>query len=61
MSDLSDFTGKNSKFTGTKGLKISTGTTAQRVAEEEKRAPRRVLRCSHLDTDIARVTRGPWA
>ena len=36
MSDLSDFTGKNSKFSGTKGMKISTGTTAQRVNEEAR-------------------------
>ena len=31
MADLRDFTGKNRKFTGTDGLTISTGTTAQRV------------------------------
>jgi hypothetical protein len=30
MSDLRDFTGKNRKFTGTIGERISTGTTAQR-------------------------------
>ena len=36
MSDLSDFTGKNSKFSGTKGIKISTGTTGQRVNEEAR-------------------------
>ncbi len=36
MSDLSDFTNKNSKFTGTKGVKISTGTTAQRVDESAR-------------------------
>ena len=34
MSDLRDFTGKNRKFTGTTGLKIGSGTTAQRVAEQ---------------------------
>ena len=33
MSDLRDFTGKNRKFTGTTGLKISSGTAAQRVDE----------------------------
>tara|TARA_Y200000002_G_scaffold36757_2_gene26964 strand:- start:429 stop:2072 length:1644 start_codon:yes stop_codon:yes gene_type:complete len=33
MSDLRDFTGKNRKFTGTTGLKISSGTAAQRVNE----------------------------
>ena len=36
MSDLSDFTNKNSKFSGTKGLKISTGTTGQRVNEQAR-------------------------
>jgi hypothetical protein len=30
MADLRDFTGKNRKFTGTIGTRISTGTTAQR-------------------------------
>jgi len=30
MSDLRDFTGKNRKFTGTIGERISTGTTAER-------------------------------
>jgi hypothetical protein len=30
MADLRDFTGKNRKFTGTIGERISTGTTAQR-------------------------------
>ena len=33
MSDLSDFTSKNSKFSGTKGLKISSGTTGERINE----------------------------
>ena len=33
MSDLRDFTGKNRKFTGTTGLKIASGTAAQRVDE----------------------------
>ena len=33
MSDLRDFTGKNRKFTGTTGLKVSSGTAAQRVDE----------------------------
>ena len=32
MADLRDFTGKNRKFTGTIGEKISSGTTAQRDA-----------------------------
>ena len=31
MSDLRDFTGKNRKFTGTAGERISTGTTGERV------------------------------
>jgi len=31
MSDLRDFTGKNRKFTGTSGIRLSTGTTGQRV------------------------------
>ena len=31
MSDLRDFTGKNRKFTGTKGERISLGTTGERV------------------------------
>ena len=31
MSDLRDFTGKNRKFTGTTGERISTGTTGERV------------------------------
>ena len=30
MADLRDFTGKNRKFTGTIGEKISTGTTGER-------------------------------
>jgi hypothetical protein len=30
MSDLRDFTGKNRKFTGTIGERISTGTTGER-------------------------------
>jgi hypothetical protein len=33
MSDLRDFTGKNRVMTGTKGTKIQSGTTAQRVDE----------------------------
>ena len=36
MSDLSDFTGKNSKFSGTKGIKIPTGTTGQRVTDSAR-------------------------
>ena len=32
MSDLRDFTGKNRKFTGTDGIRLSTGTTGERVA-----------------------------
>tara|TARA_B110000285_G_C15141573_1_gene631073 strand:+ start:119 stop:1759 length:1641 start_codon:yes stop_codon:yes gene_type:complete len=32
MSDLRDFTGKNRRFTGTKGERISIGTTGERVA-----------------------------
>jgi hypothetical protein len=31
MSDLRDFTGKNRKFTGTIGERVSVGTTVQRV------------------------------
>jgi len=31
MSDLRDFTGKNRKFTGTTGEKISAGTTSERI------------------------------
>ncbi len=34
MSDLSDFTNKNTKFSGTKGVKVPVGTTAQRVNTE---------------------------
>ena len=30
MADLRDFTGKNRKFTGTEGIVVSSGTTAQR-------------------------------
>src|SRR6056300_1941419 len=30
MSDLRDFTGKNRKFTGTKGIDLPDGTTAER-------------------------------
>ena len=30
MSDLRDFTGKNRKFTGTIGERISTGSTGER-------------------------------
>ena len=33
MSDIRDFSGKNRKFTGTTGIKLPTGTTAQRVNE----------------------------
>ena len=33
MSDLRDFTGKNRKFTGTNGIKLPSGTAAQRVNE----------------------------
>jgi len=33
MSDIRDFSGKNRKFTGTNGVKLPTGTTAQRVDE----------------------------
>jgi len=33
MSDLRDFTGKNRVMTGTKGTKIQSGTTAERVDE----------------------------
>jgi len=33
MSDIRDFSGKNRKFTGTNGIKLPTGTTAQRVNE----------------------------
>ena len=33
MADLRDFTGKNRKFTGTTGIKISSGSQAQRVNE----------------------------
>ena len=36
MSDLGDFTGKNSKFSGTKGVKIPTGATGTRVNEEAR-------------------------
>lgn len=36
MSDLSDFKGKNPKLTGTKGVKIPTGTTAQRVNDNAR-------------------------
>ena len=31
MSDIRDFSGKNRKFTGTSGIKLPSGTTAQRV------------------------------
>lgn len=31
MADLRDFTGKNRKFTGTNGIKVPSGTEAQRV------------------------------
>lgn len=31
MSDIRDFSGKNRKFTGTTGIKLPSGTTAQRV------------------------------
>ena len=31
MSDLRDFTGKNRKFTGTSGIRVTQGTEAQRV------------------------------
>ena len=31
MSDLRDFTGKNRKFTGTTGERISLGSTGERV------------------------------
>src|SRR6056300_1680018 len=31
MADLRDFTGKNKRFTGTSGERISTGTTGERV------------------------------
>ena len=34
MSDIRDFTGKNKKFTGTDGIKLPTGTQAQRVNVE---------------------------
>lgn len=34
MSDLRDFTGKNRKFTGTDGIVIPSGTTAQRPSGE---------------------------
>ena len=34
MAISRDFTGKNRKFTGTKGIVISSGTTAQRVGNE---------------------------
>ena len=33
MADLRDFTGKNSVFTGTEGIKVSDGTTGERVDE----------------------------
>ena len=33
MSDIRDFSGKNRKFTGTNGIKLPTGTNAQRVNE----------------------------
>ena len=33
MSDIRDFSGKNRKFTGTNGIKLPSGTTAQRVDE----------------------------
>ena len=33
MSDIRDFSGKNRKFTGTTGVKLPSGTTAQRVDE----------------------------
>jgi hypothetical protein len=33
MADSRDITGKNRKFTGTTGIKLPTGTTAQRVDE----------------------------
>lgn len=33
MSDIRDFSGKNRKFTGTNGIKLPTGTAAQRVDE----------------------------
>jgi hypothetical protein len=34
MSDIRDFSGKNRKFTGTDGIKLPVGTTAQRVDEQ---------------------------
>jgi len=34
MADLRDFTGKNRKFTGTKGITVSKGTTGERVGSE---------------------------
>ena len=33
MADSRDITGKNRKFTGTSGIKLPTGSTAQRVDE----------------------------
>ena len=33
MSDIRDFTGKNRKFTGTTGIKIPSGTQAERLDE----------------------------
>ncbi len=33
MSDIRDFSGKNRKFTGTNGIKLPSGTAAQRVNE----------------------------
>src|SRR6056300_1432720 len=33
MSDIRDFSGKNRKFTGTSGIKVPSGTEAQRVNE----------------------------
>jgi len=33
MADSRDITGKNRKFTGTTGIKLPTGTEAQRVDE----------------------------
>ena len=34
MANSRDFTGKNRKFTGTKGITVSKGTTGQRVGSE---------------------------
>ena len=34
MSDIRDFSGKNRKFTGTSGIKMPSGTQAQRVNEQ---------------------------